>query len=113
MRQGSHVLVIGGPVPPGADAITLGSVIFVRASAANDEYLLRHELVHVRQWRRHGVIRFLVRYLSPYMYWRLAGKGHHGAYLRIPFEIEADWVARRTLGAAPVEAETNQRAPLA
>jgi hypothetical protein len=25
-------------------------------------------------------------------------KGHRGAYLRIPFEVEADWVARRALG---------------
>jgi hypothetical protein len=114
VRRGSHALVIGGPVPPGADAITLWRFIFVRPEAAHSEYLLRHELVHVRQWRRYGVLGFSVRYLAPYVKWRLAGKGHHGAYLRIPFEIEADWVARRTLAAERAVARAdNLRAPLA
>jgi hypothetical protein len=112
VRRGSHVLVIGGPVPPGSDAITLGRVVFIREEAADSEYLLRHELVHVRQWRRHGVLGFTARYLGPYVFWRLARKGHRGAYLRIPFEVEADWVARRTLAAERPQA-SNQRAPLA
>ena len=95
-RRRGYVVVIGGPVPPGADAITLGRVISVRAHAAGSEGLLRHELVHVRQWRRYGVVGFLVRYLGSYAVWRLRRKGHGGAYRRIPFEIEADWVARRS-----------------
>jgi hypothetical protein len=60
----------------------------------------------------HGVIGFPVRYLGPYVRWRLAGKGHRGAYLRVPFEVEADWVARRTLGRRD-RSLANQRAPLA
>jgi hypothetical protein len=112
-RRGSHVLLIGGPVPPGADAITIWRVISIRQSAAGSEYLLRHELVHIRQWKRYGIVGFLVRYLGPYAFWRLARKGHRGAYLRIPFEIEADWVARRTLAAERVAASDDQRAPLA
>ena len=96
-RRDGYVLVIGGPVPRGADAITLGPVISVRRRAAASPYLLRHELVHVRQWRRYGVIGFSARYLADYLRGRLRGRNHHAAYLRIRFEIEADWVARRTL----------------
>ncbi len=61
---------------------------------------MRHERVHVRQWARHRAVGFLVRYLGAYLLWRLRGKGHRGAYLRIPLEIEADWVARRSLATA-------------
>jgi hypothetical protein len=86
---------IGGPVPPGAAAITLGRLIIVRARAADDPRLLRHELVHVEQWRRLGVVRFLARYLGSYVRWRLRGHGHRAAYLRIPQEVEAEWRARR------------------
>ena len=89
----------GGPVPKGADGITLGSLVIVRRGAATP-YLLRHEMVHVRQWRRYGVFGFSVRYVGSYLVWRLRRKGHRGAYLRIPMEIEADWVARRSLATA-------------
>jgi hypothetical protein len=90
-------LLVGGPVPKGAAAITIGPVISVREAYAGSRYLLRHELVHVRQWRRHGVLGFSARYLGAYAIWRVRRKGHQGAYLRIPFEVEADWVARRAL----------------
>ena len=86
---------VGGPVPPGAAAITLGRLIIVRHRAADDPHLLRHELVHVEQWRRLGVAGFLARYLWAYLRWRLRGHGHRGAYLRIPLEVEAEWRARR------------------
>jgi len=86
-------------VPKGADGITLGHLVIVRRGKASP-YLLRHELVHVRQWKRFGIIGFGVRYLGPYALWRLRGKDHRGAYLRIPLEIEADWVARRSLTTA-------------
>jgi hypothetical protein len=86
---------IGGPVPPGAAAITLGPLIIVRARAAGDAHLLRHELVHVEQWRRLGLVGFPVRYLGSYARWRLRGHGHRAAYLRIPLEVEAEWRARR------------------
>lgn len=92
-------LWIGGPVPKGSDGITLGSLVIVRAGK-DSPYLLRHEAVHVRQWRRFGVAGFLSRYLGNYLLWRLRRKGHDGAYRRIPFEIEADWVARRSLATA-------------
>ena len=80
----------GGPVPRGADGITLGSLVIVRTGKATP-YLLRHELVHVRQWRRYGAVGFAVRYLGSYLLWRMRRKGHRGAYLRMPMEIEASW----------------------
>ena len=81
-------------MPPGADAITLGSVVSVRKAASRDAHLLRHELVHVRQWRTLGIAGFLRRYLGAYLRWRLRGYGHWAAYRRIPLEVEAEWEAR-------------------
>jgi hypothetical protein len=103
-RDGYH-LWVGGPVPKGASGITLGRLVIVRSGHERSERLLRHELVHVRQWRRHGVLGFSVRYLASYGKWRMLRKGHRGAYLRIPLEIEAEWVARRTLATAVAPAE--------
>ena len=85
---------VGGPVAPGASATTLGRLVLVRADAADDENLMRHELVHVEQWRRLGVPGFLRRYVGAYLRWRLRGYGHWAAYRRIPLEVEAEWRAR-------------------
>ena len=89
-----HWVWVGGPVPPGAAAITIGPVVSVRRRAAHDERLMAHELVHVRQWRDLGVLGFLRRYLGAYLRWRLRGYSHWGAYRRIPLEVEAEWQAR-------------------
>jgi hypothetical protein len=91
---------VGGPVPPGADAVTLGSLVIVRRSCAGDAELLAHEAVHVRQWRSFGVFGFLRRYLGAYLRWRLRGYPHWGAYRRIPLEVEAAWEARLGPGGA-------------
>ncbi|MGE3620895.1 MAG: DUF4157 domain-containing protein [Acidimicrobiia bacterium] len=99
-RRDDVVLVIGGPVPPGADAITLGRYILVRPGSAASPRLLAHERVHVEQWRRWGVVGFLARYLGAYARWRLRGYPHRAAYRRIPFEVEAEWRARRGEGPA-------------
>ena len=95
-RHPGHWRWVGGPVPPGSAAITIGRLVWVRSGAAGQERLIRHELVHVEQWRRLGAIRFLGRYLGAYFLWRLRLHGHAGAYRRIPLEIEADWRARST-----------------
>lgn len=94
-RRRGWWLWVGGPVPPGADAITIGPLVSVRRRSAGSVRLLRHELEHVRQWRRLGVVRFLWRYLGSYLGWRLRGYPHRSAYLRIPLEVEAEWAARR------------------
>ncbi len=104
-RHDGYLLLVGGPVPRGADAITLGPVISMRVHARTSAYLLRHELVHVRQWRRYGLVGFALRYFADYLRWRLRGRGHWAAYRRIRFEVEADWVARRTLGAESADAD--------
>ena len=80
-----------------ADAFTLGGRIFVsreswrllRARPADWEALLSHELVHVEQFRRHGIVRFLARYLAEYARGRLSGKSHGESYAAISFEREA------------------------
>jgi hypothetical protein len=96
-RRDDHWLWVGGPVPPGSDAITVGSVISVRRPYASDARLLRHEEEHVRQWRDLGVRRFLRIYLGSYLAWRWRGFGHRAAYRLIPLEVEAEEAARRSL----------------
>lgn len=82
-------------MPRGMTGITIGRLVMARRGQVS-AHLLRHEAVHVRQWRRYGAIGFPLRYAGGYVRWRLRGKGHLGAYRRIPMEIEADWIARRT-----------------
>lgn len=60
-------------------AITLGSHVLTREGALDDR-VLRHERAHVEQWRRHGFLGFLLRYLWYHF--------RHG-YRANPFEIEA------------------------
>jgi len=83
----------GGPVPRGSAGITLGNLIIVR-SQAPPARLIRHELVHVAQFRRLGVLRFLTGYVLQYLRWRVLGYPHRGAYRRISHEIEAYWLER-------------------
>lgn len=94
-RADGHWLWVGGPVPPGAAAITLGRLVSVRRGAAGNARLLRHEAEHVRQWSERGVTGFLARYLGDYARLRLRGWPHWSAYRRIGFEVEAEWRARR------------------
>ena len=75
-------------------AITLGRLVIVRARSAANDRLFRHELVHVGQWRRHGVVGFLGRYVGGYLRGRVAGWPHIAAYRRIGLEAEAEWLAR-------------------
>jgi hypothetical protein len=97
-----HAVWVGGPVPRGADGITLGGWVIVRRSAAAGGFdeLLRHEQVHVAQFRELGVFRFLSGYVGSYLGWRAKGYGHWAAYRRIPFEVEARWIAGQP-GTAP------------
>ena len=94
-RRGDHWLLVGGPVPPGADAITIWSLISVRREYADDALLLRHEDEHVRQWHELGPVQFLRIYVGSYVRARLKGFGHTAAYRLIPLEVEAEDAARR------------------
>ena len=93
-RHDGYKVLVGGPVPPQAAAITLGSVICVRHKYAESDGLMAHELVHVRQFNELGRARFLVRYVRSYLRGRLSGYGHMAAYRRIPLEVEASWLSR-------------------
>ncbi|CAN5818719.1 hypothetical protein BH23ACT5_BH23ACT5_06470 [soil metagenome] len=55
--------------------------------------LLRHELVHVRQWKTHGPMGFVRRYLADYVRGRRRRLGHGGAYRAIALEVEARHLA--------------------
>ena len=78
----------------GVAGITLGRTIYVSQqcvaySAAEVERLIRHELVHVRQVNRLGLLRFLARYAGEYIRNRRAGMSAAQAYRQISFEVEA------------------------
>ena len=93
-RERARVVVV--PVlSPGVGGMTLGRWILIRRGHEHDRCLLAHELVHVRQWRELGPIRFLWRYLGAYVRGRLRGLGHRQAYAAIPFEREARALAPR------------------
>jgi hypothetical protein len=75
-------------------AITLGRRIYLDEGVAElrpelMERLLRHELAHVRQVARHGLVVFLALYVVEFLrhFWRERSVGM--AYSRISFEIEA------------------------
>jgi len=75
-------------------AITLGRRIYLRGNAtarssAYLERLLRHELAHVRQVNRHGLIPFVVRYMAEFTRLFLRERSINTAYRKISFEVEA------------------------
>jgi len=85
-------------LPRNVAAITLGRRIWIARELPPAEHavLLRHELVHVRQMARLGVLAFLVRYLGEYLANRVRRMGHDAAYRAISFEREA-FAAERAL----------------
>lgn len=84
-------------------AITFGRhVLVARSWLAQSEagetqlpgWLVVHEAVHVLQYRRTGVVRFLCAYLADYARGLLRGRqfnktGHRAAYTAIAHEVEA------------------------
>jgi hypothetical protein len=87
-RERARVVVV--PVlTPGVAGMTLDRWLLLRRGRQHDDGLLAHELVHVRQWRELGVVRFLWTYLGAYAKARLRGLGHRDAYAAIPLEREA------------------------
>jgi hypothetical protein len=72
-------------------AIAIGRRIWIARELREPEMerLLRHELVHVRQMARCGIVRFFCRYAAEYVRNRLRGLSHDAAYQAISFEAEA------------------------
>jgi len=56
--------------------------------------LLVHELTHVEQLKRLGLIRHVAQYVADYLRGRLRRKDHSEAYRAIRLEVEARGVAR-------------------
>ena len=75
----------------GVVAITLGRRIYVREAMASAafERLMKHELAHVRQVQRLGLIRFLWRYVGEFVRHWMRLRDGSAAYAAISFEIEA------------------------
>ena len=69
-------------------AITLGRRIWIAEGHAS-ERLIRHEMTHIRQAARLGLMRFWWRYLAEYVRHRRSGLQPSEAYRRISFEVEA------------------------
>ena len=74
---------------PGVIALTLGRIIYIAPNAADIDLHIRHELVHVRQVTRLGLLRFLWRYTREYLSNRWQGLDSTTAYRRISLEEEA------------------------
>ena len=96
-ERASAKIIIGYPwwlracVARDVSAITLGRRIYVREMLEGlaHERLIRHELAHVRQVERHGLIGFLVRYVAEYARHYARLRSGPAAYAAISFEIEA------------------------
>lgn len=74
----------------------IGECIFVLPEYAESDVVLRHEYIHVKQWRRLGSFGFAIRYGWEFVknYLELLTSGYQGdrareAYLRISLEKEA------------------------
>ena len=86
-------------------AITLGRTIHVSPHAAEGarervEALLRHELAHIRQINRYGVIGFYARYVAEFLRHLWHVRSWNRAYMLISFDIEAYAVERKAEGEA-------------
>lgn len=56
--------------------------------------LLVHELAHIEQVKRLGVVRHVLQYVSDYLRARLRGRRHWDAYRQIRLEVEARSIAQ-------------------
>jgi len=74
------------PWHAGIAGTALGLFAFVKV---DDAGLVKHELVHVTQWRKYGSVMFLVLYVSHFIVNFVRYQNWWKAYFHIPFEIEA------------------------
>ena len=71
----------------GVAGITLGRRVYIEGS--DPEGILRHELAHVAQIARLGILRFYWIWLREYFAHRSSGLSSAEAYRKISLEIEA------------------------
>lgn len=89
---------------PGIKGVTHWRWIFVEPEFMRGDRdrlarLVIHELIHVRQYRDTGYLRFTIGYVFEYWKGRLGGKGARQAYLDIGAEVEAREVTERIVSA--------------
>lgn len=70
-------------------AITLPWGVFFNPNCQIRQEIVRHEMKHVEQIKRLGVIRFYSQYLWEYACNLIHFGNHNDAYMAISFEIEA------------------------
>ena len=78
--------------------VMISSRVFDRVVAGSEPELLAHELIHVAQWRDHGVAAFAWAYVRDYLRLRLLGATHDAAYRSIGLEYQAFTGARAIAG---------------
>ena len=87
---------------PGIQGVTHGPFVFIAHEAMSGDRdrlarLVIHELVHVRQYKAAGYLRFVFSYLREYWVGRIGGKSPRQAYLDISLEREAREVTELTV----------------
>lgn len=93
-----------GFLPKRFHAITLYPFIFLRRGGAENEILLNHELIHLRQQAELLILPFYLWYLIEYLCKLIIYRSHYKAYRNISFEREAyrndedlDYLSRRRI----------------
>lgn len=76
------------PVILKTHGVTIGRTIFY-INSNPPQVLRKHELKHVDQYEKRGIVKFLFLYIAEYCVGRFRGLNHQQAYLNISFEIEA------------------------
>ena len=71
----------------GVAGITLGRRVYIEGTDV--EGILRHELAHVAQIARLGILRFYRIWICEYLRHRYSGLSSADAYRRISLEVEA------------------------
>lgn len=88
----------------GISGVTHGALVFIDPDVMRGDRdrlarLVIHELVHVRQYRAAGYLRFVTSYLKEYWLARFGGKAPRDAYRDISHEREARELTERTVTA--------------
>lgn len=96
MRKVKHKYGHWFPSLVGASAVTLGhTIVYHDEKEFVPQWVYLHEMEHIAQINRLGVVQFYVRYLLEYLQGRFKGLGHWQAYKHISFEIEARAAEKR------------------
>ena len=84
------ILVIGFLVPKSYIGITIWPFIIIKHQhLKNDQTLIRHERIHLKQQRELLLVFFYLWYGLEYFFRRTRYKSHREAYMNISFEREA------------------------